>query len=81
MVPGVLQLDWAMELVAQLLGQAPRVAEIQSLKLTSPLRPGQRFRVHSRVTAGAKVEIKLWSSDATHATGRVRLEEPEEVLR
>ena len=74
MVPGVLQLDWAMELVTQLLGHAPRVAEIGSLKLLAPLEPGQRFRIHSRVTAGGKVEFKLWSSDATHATGRLRLE-------
>jgi 3-hydroxymyristoyl/3-hydroxydecanoyl-(acyl carrier protein) dehydratase len=79
-VPGVLQFDWAMELVAQLLGHAPRVSEIQSLKLTSPLRPGQRFRIHSRITAGAKVEFRLWSEDATHAAGRVRLETSEETL-
>jgi acyl-coenzyme A synthetase/AMP-(fatty) acid ligase len=73
-VPGVLQLDWAMDLVVQLLGQAPRVTEIESLKLTSPLRPGQRFRIQSRVTADSKVVIKLWSRDAIHATGRVRFE-------
>lgn len=81
-VPGVLELDWAMELVAQLLGHAPRVVEIESLRLASPLKPGQRFRVHSRVTrgdeTGVKVEFKLWSGDATHATGRVRLEVAEE---
>ena len=81
-VPGVLELDWAMEQVAQLLGHAPRVAEIESLRLASPLKPGQRFHVYSRVTrgdeTGAKVEFKLWSRDATHATGRVRLEVAEE---
>jgi acyl-coenzyme A synthetase/AMP-(fatty) acid ligase/3-hydroxymyristoyl/3-hydroxydecanoyl-(acyl carrier protein) dehydratase len=80
-VPGVLQLDWAMELVAQLLGRPARVTEIKSLKLASPLRPGQRFRVHSRVSAGERVEFKLWSRDATHATGRVRLQVSQELLR
>jgi len=73
-VPGVIQLDWAMDLVAQHLGQTPRVTEIESLRLTSPLRPGQRFRINSRVTADAKVVFKLWSREATHATGRVRFE-------
>ncbi len=73
-VPGVLQFDWAMELVAQHLGHTPRVAEIISLKLTSPLRPGQRFRVRAHVVGDEKVEFKLWSKEATHATGRVRLE-------
>jgi hypothetical protein len=63
-----------MELVAQHLGHTPRVAEIITLKLTSPLRPGQRFRVHARVVGDEKVEFKLWSKEATHATGRVRLE-------
>jgi 3-hydroxymyristoyl/3-hydroxydecanoyl-(acyl carrier protein) dehydratase len=75
-VPGVLQLDWAMDLVTQLLGQTPRVTEIESLKLAAPLRPGQRFRLHVRVTAGEKVVFKLWSRHVTHATGRVRLEVP-----
>jgi acyl-CoA synthetase (AMP-forming)/AMP-acid ligase II len=73
-VPGVLQFDWAMELVAQQLGHTPRVAEINSLKLTSPLRPGQLFRLHVRVSAEGKVEFKLWSKEATYATGRLRLE-------
>ena len=62
-----------------LLGRAPRVAEIEALKLASPLRPGQRFRVHTRISAGAKVELTLCSEAVTHATGRVRLEELEET--
>jgi 3-hydroxymyristoyl/3-hydroxydecanoyl-(acyl carrier protein) dehydratase len=72
-VPGVLQLDWALELAAQLLGAPPLVVEIESLKLSSPLRPGQRFRIRSRLGENAKVEFKVWSRDSTHATGRVRL--------
>ena len=73
LVPGVLQLDWALELAAQLLGAPPQVVEIESLKLSSPLRPGQRFRIRSRLAENAKVEFKVWSRDSTHATGRVRL--------
>ena len=73
-VPGVLQFDWAMELVAQHLGHAPRVAEIELLKLTSPLRPGQRFRLHIRIATDATVEFKLWSKEVTYATCRVRLD-------
>jgi acyl-coenzyme A synthetase/AMP-(fatty) acid ligase/3-hydroxymyristoyl/3-hydroxydecanoyl-(acyl carrier protein) dehydratase len=73
-VPGVLQLDWAMEMVAQHLGHIPRATEIESLKLTSPLRPGQRFRIRIRITSDAIVEFKVWSKEATYSTGRVRLE-------
>jgi len=73
-VPGVLQLDWGMELVAILQQRAPELAEVESLKLISPLRPGQRFRLQSRLLHGEKFEIKLWSQSATYAIGCVRLE-------
>jgi len=84
-VPGVLQLDWALELAAQILGHPPRVAEIESLKLASPLRPGQAFRIRSRVSGDAKgeskVEIRLWSEADVYAVGRIRLEAPGEKSR
>jgi acyl-coenzyme A synthetase/AMP-(fatty) acid ligase len=44
-VPGVLQLDWVMEVGAILLGGPPVIREIASLKLISPLQPGARFRI------------------------------------
>jgi acyl-CoA synthetase (AMP-forming)/AMP-acid ligase II/3-hydroxymyristoyl/3-hydroxydecanoyl-(acyl carrier protein) dehydratase len=80
-VPGVLQLDWAMELVKQLLGGPPRLLEVELLKLPAPLRPGQLFRIHARVCEDSRVEFKLWSGDATHASGRVRVEVSDEVSR
>jgi 3-hydroxymyristoyl/3-hydroxydecanoyl-(acyl carrier protein) dehydratase len=72
-VPGVLQLDWAMELAADLLEGAPDVAEIESLKLRAPLRPGGRFRIHVRVAPEARIDFRIWSEGCEHAKGRVRL--------
>jgi len=71
-VPGVLQLDWAMQLASQLLGAAPPAEGLESVKFRAPLRPGVEFRIHVRVERG-RVEFRLWSDDAEHARGRVRL--------
>ena len=82
-VPGFLQLDWAMELIAVLNTCAdapktsrtePQIQEIESLKLISPLRPGQEFKIHVRRSAENRVTLEITSSDAVHARGRVRLE-------
>jgi hypothetical protein len=72
-----------MELVAALNTRAntskasrtePRVREIESLKLISPLRPGQEFKMHVRRSAEDIVAIEITSLGAVHARGRVRLE-------
>jgi acyl-CoA synthetase (AMP-forming)/AMP-acid ligase II len=83
LVPGVLQLDWAMDLLALLQGHAPVVEEIESLKLIAPLDPGMKFRLNVRIvhpadaseaTPGAtKMEFTLWSKEEKHSIGRVRL--------
>lgn len=76
LVPGVLQLDWAMELASVLLEAPPAVAEIELLKLRSPLRPGAGFRIRARVVAGDRLEFRIWGDTCEHASGRVRLGEP-----
>jgi acyl-CoA synthetase (AMP-forming)/AMP-acid ligase II/3-hydroxymyristoyl/3-hydroxydecanoyl-(acyl carrier protein) dehydratase len=72
-VPGVLQLDWAMECVRALLSREPRIAEIESLKLIAPLRPGREFKIHTRITSENNVLLEITSTEAIHAKGRVRL--------
>ncbi len=72
-VPGVLQVDWAMSLATDLLGVAPRVEEIESLKFRAPLRPGDHFRIRVRAAPGDRIEFKVWSDDAEYARGRVRV--------
>ena len=72
-VPGVLQVDWAMSLAADLLGAAPRVEEIESIKFRAPLRPGDHFRIRVRSAPGDRIEFKVWSDDAEYARGRLRV--------
>ncbi len=73
LVPGVLQLDWAMELGAELLNESPRIAEIESLKFPAPLGPGDSFRILVRVVAKSRVDFRIWGEDREYARGRVRL--------
>ena len=80
-VPGVLQLDWAMELLALLQEAPPVVEEIELLKFLAPLEPGARFRLHVRATeiskdaqaAISKMEFSLWNGEERLTVGRVRL--------
>ena len=72
-VPGVLQLDWAMDLAAQLLGSAPRVEKIENLKLLAPLLPGTRFRIQVQLHDGNRALFKLWNEDELYTRGHVRL--------
>ncbi len=74
LVPGVLQLDWALELAGELLGAPPAVTEIQQLKLRTPLLPGSEFRIRTRLV-GSRVDFRLWAEHCEYASGRIRLAE------
>jgi acyl-coenzyme A synthetase/AMP-(fatty) acid ligase/3-hydroxymyristoyl/3-hydroxydecanoyl-(acyl carrier protein) dehydratase len=78
-VPGVLQLDWVMELAAQLLERVVEVRELRAIKLLAPLRPGDSFRIHVRATAAGEIAFSVFSEDHEHAKGRVRLNAGEET--
>lgn len=74
MVPGVLQLDWALALAEVWLGRAPRVLEIESLKLLLPLEPGARFRIRVEQPKSTQLRVKLWSDGEVFAKARIRIE-------
>jgi 3-hydroxymyristoyl/3-hydroxydecanoyl-(acyl carrier protein) dehydratase len=73
-VPGVLQLDWVLDLVAEFLGQPPRVATIESLKFRMPLVPGARIRIHVHAVSERGIEFGIRSEGGEHARGRLLLE-------
>src|SRR5262249_28170654 len=72
-VPAVLQLDWAMDLVADLLDGPPCVEEIDPLKFAAFLRPGDRFQIRARVVSSDRVEFRVWGGETEYAQGRLRL--------
>ena len=72
-VPGVLQLDWAMEMAARILEEPFRVEEVESIKLIAPLRPGDRFEMTVRIASATKLVIQIFSGDTVYMKGRVRV--------
>jgi acyl-CoA synthetase (AMP-forming)/AMP-acid ligase II len=69
-VPGVVQLRWALRLAAELLEHEPRLASVEALKFRELLRPGDIFRAAVELSAtGDAFEFRLWSDDP--ATARV----------
>jgi acyl-coenzyme A synthetase/AMP-(fatty) acid ligase/3-hydroxymyristoyl/3-hydroxydecanoyl-(acyl carrier protein) dehydratase len=77
-VPGVLQLDWALGLAEVLLGRAPAVQKIESLKLLMPLESGARFRIRVESASATRLEFRLWFEDVVFAKARIRLADPNE---
>jgi 3-hydroxymyristoyl/3-hydroxydecanoyl-(acyl carrier protein) dehydratase/acyl-CoA synthetase (AMP-forming)/AMP-acid ligase II len=74
-LPGVLQLDWAMELGSELLETSLRVAKVQSLKILDPLRPGDCFRIRVHADRDAKLRFRIWSERGEHSKGCVALKD------
>jgi len=72
-VPAVLQLDWAMQLAAELLEASPEIEEIELLKILAPLKPGARIRIHVRRVGDVRIEFNIRSEASEHARGRVRI--------
>ena len=77
-VPGVLQLQWAMEAIASWEGAPPRVSRIDALKFKSVLLPGQRAQLSvSRETNPDGYHFELRSEAVVFSTGRLVTEDTE----
>ena len=71
-VPGVLQVHWAIALAGRWLGAVPAVRRIEVLKFKQLLLPGRELTL--RVTRGRRPEsfhFELVDGDEIFATGRV----------
>lgn len=75
LVPGVLQLDWVMEIAAALTGFDAAIEELLRVKFGEVLRPGDDFRVRVELEDDRLVRFRLWSERGEHAVGRLRLAE------
>jgi len=79
-VPGVLQIDWAMDLASELLGGLPRICEMDPVTFREPLRPGDVFRLRVALEAGDWLRFRIWSDRAEHASGRARVARPDRAV-
>jgi 3-hydroxymyristoyl/3-hydroxydecanoyl-(acyl carrier protein) dehydratase len=74
-VPGVLQVHWAMALAARWLGGAPWPRRIEALKFKSPLLAGQRATLAlERDDAASEVRFELSHGETVFSLGRLVLE-------
>ncbi|MEE3327818.1 MAG: AMP-binding protein [Myxococcota bacterium] len=72
MVPGVLQIDWALDMFSQCFGKVPRVSVIESIKFSASLRPGDAVRITVRLKED-RLYLRLWDEGTEFAKGRIRL--------
>ena len=76
-VPGVVQLRWALECAQQWLGAPIPVARIEALKFHEVLRPGDRFDLTLELgTTGDRLRILLHAKHRVFSSARCILREP-----
>ncbi|MGH7266186.1 MAG: AMP-binding protein [Candidatus Rokuibacteriota bacterium] len=73
-VPGVIQLQWVMELARSLAGPAMRLGALEVVKFKTLLRPGQTFRLRVELSeSGETMRFRLWDEQTVFSSGRGRL--------
>ncbi|HTB34184.1 MAG TPA: AMP-binding protein, partial [bacterium] len=74
-LPGVVQVHWAVHFAAEHLGLQGAFRSMQALKFQRPLRPGQRIRLVLTPRAdGRSFEFAYHTEAGRHASGRVTLD-------
>jgi 3-hydroxymyristoyl/3-hydroxydecanoyl-(acyl carrier protein) dehydratase len=77
-VAGVVQLGWAVDAAAAWRGQRPRLAGLEALKFSQPLRPGRTLTLRiERAREGRALRFRLHDGEDVFASGRLLLEEGE----
>jgi 3-hydroxymyristoyl/3-hydroxydecanoyl-(acyl carrier protein) dehydratase len=72
-VPGVLQLDWAMDAASELLGELPRIGEMSRVTFRETLGPGDAFRIRVEATPDGWIRFRIWSEGIEYASGRAQV--------
>lgn len=77
LVPGVVQLRWALDAAADLMARRPRVLALEALKFPEPLPPGQAFTLRVELSpSGDRLGFRLYEGERVFASGRARLARP-----
>lgn len=74
-VPGVVQVQWALEWATEWLGEAPKVRGLEALKFKRMLSDGTRFSLRiERAPGDPKLRFRLWNQAGEFSSGRVLVE-------
>ena len=74
LVPGVVELHWAMQELAGWLGRPLEVSALEALKFRRALLPGETFRLRlERASDGASYAFRMDDAAGPISSGRVRV--------
>jgi 3-hydroxymyristoyl/3-hydroxydecanoyl-(acyl carrier protein) dehydratase len=73
-VPGALQVDWAMAGLARLLGADARLERIEGLKFKRPLEPGALCTLCVEREAEGVFSFRIVDAEAVFSLGRLHVE-------
>lgn len=70
-VPGVVQIQWVMDVARNLAGQELQLRRIEALKFKGILRPGEILELSAEWSpSGEHIDFRLWNSRTQFASGR-----------
>lgn len=72
-VPGVLILDEVLHAARQWQGEL-RLRRVESVKFTSPLKPGTAFSIKLHRESRSRISFECWREDTRVAFGRLAVE-------
>lgn len=72
MLPGVVQLGWAVRAAQREYGLAGELARLSALKFMQPLRPGAALTLRLEKLSAQDVAFSYVAGDAVHSSGRLR---------
>ena len=74
LVPGVVQIQWAIDLATEQFGCECVVADMDRLKFQQPLRPGMRFQLELKLSAQT-LQFSFESCEGRHSSGSLKRRE------
>lgn len=72
-VPGVVILDEVLQAARQWLGHL-RLKRVESVKFTSPLKPGRAFSIKLHREDPSRIDFECWHEDTQISSGRLAVE-------
>ena len=76
-VPGIVQIQWALDAAGRLAGHPPELRRLETLKFKAVIRPGQRVELAVELSAtGDAMHFRIGCGERTFSSGRCVLRQP-----